>query len=265
MPLAILVWLLAIGVVGISAGKRWWFPPAINVLGREFDDNFVLTCVLTGVIFLAAQILLGVAISRFRDRGQAPRQSEANPRMELAWTAIGAVLFVGVAVMSARIWAGVHMTTPSPNALRVEALAKQFAWSFRYAGPDGKFGRTDIRQINDSTGNPFGLDDRDPAGRDDIVSGAIRVPVNAPVRLVLRSRDVIHNFFVRELRMKQDVVPGMEIAIPFLADTTGTFEIACSELCGLGHHQMRSTLIVMTQEDFDQWLKQTSEQQSRQQ
>ena len=101
----------------------------------------------------------------------------------------------------------------------IEVLAKQFAWSFRYPGPDGKFGHTDLKLINDADGNPFGLDDKDPAGKDDIVSASLKVPVGKPIKLIMHSRDVIHNFFVRELRMKQDIVPGMEIPLHFQADT----------------------------------------------
>lgn len=260
MLLAVLVWLLSIGIVAVFAIRKWWFPAAINVLGREFDSYFVLTSAITGAIFIVAQLALGWLILRHKDRGRRPQGPDGNHMLELLWTGAAAILFVGLALATNSIWAKVHMAVPSPNALRVEVLAKQFSWSFRYAGADGKFGRTELRLINDANGNPFGIDDRDPAGRDDVVSAAIRVPVNTPVRLTMRSRDVIHSFFVRELRMKQDVVPGMEIALPFLADTTGTFEIACSELCGLGHHQMRSTLIVMTQEDYDQWQKQMLDQ-----
>lgn len=265
MLLAILVWLLSFGIVGLFAIKRWWFPDPINALARDFDSHFALTALVTGGIFLVAHLILGYCIVRFRDRGAAIKQFEPSTKMELGWTIAGTVLFVGLAVASARIWAGVHMTAPSPNALRIEVLGKQFAWSARYTGPDGRLGRTAVKFINDANGNPFGIDEADPAGKDDIVTSTVRVPVNTPVLLTLRSRDVIHNFFVRELRIKQDVVPGMEIPLPFIADKPGTYEVACSELCGLGHHQMRSTLVVMTQEDYDQWQKQMLEQLRQQQ
>ena len=130
--------------------------------------------------------------------------------------------------------------------MKIEVMAKQFAWSFRYPGPDGKFGRTDLKLINDAGGNPFGIDDKDPAGKDDIVSASLKVPAGKPIQLIMRSRDVIHNFFVRELRLKQDIVPGMEIPFHFQADVIGVYEVPCSELCGLGHHQMRTTLEVMS-------------------
>jgi len=204
-------------------------------------------------------------IVRYRDKGGAAVQSHGNDRLEWIWTTAAAILFIGLGLITAGLWAKVHIEPAPANAMRVEVLAKQFAWSFRYAGPDGRFGRTSIRMVNDANGNPFGLDDTDPAGRDDIVTSTLRVPVNVPVQLTLQSRDVIHNFFVRELRMKQDAVPGMRIPLPFLANRTGEFEIACSELCGLGHHQMRSKLTVITAEAFADWQKQMLEQLRQQQ
>jgi cytochrome c oxidase subunit 2 len=109
--------------------------------------------------------------------------------------------------------------------------------------------------VNDAGGNPFGLDEADPASKDDIVSATLRVPAGKPVNLSLRSLDVIHSFFVRELRIKQDVVPGMTIPFHFTADAPGTYEVPCSELCGLGHHQMRTTVIAMPPEEFDAWKR----------
>jgi cytochrome c oxidase subunit 2 len=147
----------------------------------------------------------------------------------------------------------VHFEEAPADAMPIEVLGKQFAWNFRYPGPDGKFGRTDIKLINDAGGNPFGIDDKDPASKDDITSGSLRVPAGKPIKLILHSRDVIHNFFVRELRLKQDIVPGMEIPFHFQADVPGTYEVPCSELCGLGHHQMRSALIVMPPAEFEKW------------
>jgi cytochrome c oxidase subunit 2 len=154
----------------------------------------------------------------------------------------------------------VHFDEAPADAVRIEVMGKQFAWSFRYAGPDGKFGRTDLKQINDQGGNPFGIDEKDPAGKDDITSASIKVPAGKPILLILKSRDVIHNFFVRELRLKQDIVPGMEIPFHFQADQIGVYEVPCSELCGLGHHQMRTTLEVMSEANFEKWKQEQAAQ-----
>ncbi len=253
MPLAFIVWAFAVVIVYVFLARLWWFPPPINQHGITYDQHFLSTLLVTGVIFFLAQLALGYVIIRYRDRGKPAVYSHGNNKLEALWTSAAAILFIGAVLASTRVFAGVHLARPPENALRVEVLGKQFAWSFRYPGPDGKFGRTDIKLINDAAGNPFGLDDTDPAARDDIVTSSLRVPAGTPVRLTLKSRDVIHNFFVRELRLKQDLVPGMEIPLHFQADKTGVYEIPCSELCGLGHHQMRSTLEVLTPEQFRKW------------
>lgn len=254
MLLAPVIWLIAAVTAVLIAGKFWWFPPPISALAVDFDHQFSLTLVVIGGIFLLAQIGLGFVILRFRDRGRPARFHQGDQRLEVVWTAATTVLFLGLALAGNRIWGAIHLEAESPEALQVEVAAKQFSWSFRYPGTDGKFGRTDIKLINDAAGNPFGLDDKDPAARDDIMTSALRVPVGRPVLLTMQARDVIHNLFVPELRIKQDLVPGMRIPFPFQADKTGDYEIACSELCGLGHHQMRSVLRVMTQDSFDEWL-----------
>lgn len=253
MLLAPIVWVLTVIICYIFAAHTWWFPPPVSAHGLEYDAQFTRTLVITGVIFFLAQFALGYVIIRFRDNGGRATYSHGNNKLEAIWTSATAVLFIGLVLMGTKIWAGVHFEDAPADAMPVEVLGKQFAWNFRYPGPDGKFGRTDIKLINDAGGNPFGIDDKDPASKDDITSGSLRVPAGRPIKLILHSRDVIHNFFVRELRLKQDIVPGMEIPFHFQADTPGTYEVPCSELCGLGHHQMRTTLIVMPPADFEKW------------
>jgi cytochrome c oxidase subunit 2 len=255
MLLAAIIWALAVAIYVLFLGKFWWFPPPISAHGQAYDQQFTITLAVTGVIFFVAQVALGYAIWRYRARGRQVEYSHGNNKLEIFWTGAAAVLFVGLVLMGTRIWADVHFEKAPPNALEIQVLAKQFAWAFRYAGADGKFGRTDIKFINDANGNPFGIDEKDPDGKDDIVNAALKVPVGTPILLTMRSKDVIHNFFVRELRMKQDIVPGMEIPFHFQADTIGTYEVPCSELCGLGHSQMRSSMQVMSVEDFEKWKK----------
>ena len=254
MPLAFLVWILTMFVIYLCASHRWWFPAAISQHGLNFDSHFSVLLWVSGAIFLLAQGLLGFAILRFRDTGRRAKHSEGNTKLEIVWTGSTAVIFIGFALIGNGIWASVHLDKSAVAAIKIEVLAKQFSWNFRYPGPDGKLGRTDVKFISDSAGNPFGIDPTDPAGVDDVVSSAVRVPRGSLVELTLRSRDVIHNFFVRELRLKQDLVPGMAIPLRFQADKSGTYEVPCSELCGLGHHQMRTTLIVMEQEEYQRWL-----------
>ncbi len=257
MAIAIIVWLITAAVTYFFAAQYWWFPPPINQHGLEYDAHFHRMLLVLGAIFVLSQIALGWIILRNRDDGKRSAYSHGNNKLELLWTSATAVIFIGVLLLGQHVWAEVHMARTPANALRVEVLAKQFAWSFRYAGADGKFARTDMKLMNDASGNPFGIDLKDPAAKDDKTAAALRVPAGVPIELILKSRDVIHNFFVRELRIKQDVVPGMEIPLLFQADKVGEYEIPCSELCGLGHHQMRSRLIVMEPADFDRWLKES--------
>jgi cytochrome c oxidase subunit 2 len=261
MILAPILWVITAITVFLFVGKYWWFPLPISAHGIAYDQHFQSTLLWVGLIFILAQVALGWAIFRFRDKGHGHASCfHGNNKMEVIWTSATLLLFVGLVVSGERIWAAVHLAKAPADAIKVEVLGKQFAWSFRYAGPDGKFGRTDIKLINDAGGNPFGIDDKDPAGNDDIVSSTLHVPAGTPVALTLKSRDVIHSFFVRELRLKQDLVPGMEIPLYFQADKIGSYELACAELCGLGHHQMRSSLEVMSAADFEKWKRQQAAQ-----
>lgn len=255
MPIAIVIAALAGATVALFFSPRWWFPEAISAHARAYDSQLLLTLYVVGCLFVFAQALLAWVIFRYRDRGQAASAAHENQRLEILWTSVTAVVFLALAFAGQGIWAAVHGGVSDPGALRVEVMAKQFAWSYRYAGADGEFGRVDIRQIDDAGGNPFGVDSKDPRGADDITAPLLRVPAGRPVELLLKSRDVIHNFFVRELRLKQDVVPGMTIPLRFIAEKAGTYEVPCSELCGLGHHQMRSALVVMTPEAYAEWLQ----------
>jgi cytochrome c oxidase subunit II len=234
-----------------------WFPFPITTFGKQFDDQFGKTYIVVAVAFISLHLVLIGAVYLKADSAKFRHHQS---KIETLWAAIATATFLFLALEGTRIWAGAHPGTSLPSAAseRIEVYAHQFAWSFRYPGPDGTFGRTSPQRINDVLENPFGIDPDDPAGKDDIYSATLMVPENREVLLLLRSRDVIHDFFVRELRFKQDVVPGMEIPYRFRASVPGTYEIACSELCGLGHSQMRSTMVVMPQAAFDQWKREKS-------
>lgn len=246
---------MTVVTVYIFMAKIWWFPPAITDFGHEIDSQFTRTFVITGIVFVAAQLGLALAVFKFRDRGQKAHYFEGNNTMEIVWTLATIVLFVGLGLYARNAWAQVHFIGAAPGALPIEVTAQQFAWNFRYAGPDGKFGREKPELVSASTGNPVGLDSTDPASKDDIVSPVIAVPAGREVELILRSQDVTHSFYVRELRLKQDAVPGMEIHMHFTATVPGDYELACAELCGLGHYRMHSMLQVMTEPDFEKWQR----------
>jgi len=255
LAFAIFLVVMTVITVYIFWAKIWWFPPAITNFGHEIDAQFMRTLIITGVVFVAAQFGLAFAIYKFRDQGQKAAYFEGNNTMEIIWTLATVVLFVGLGLYARSAWAEVHFMGASEGALPIEITAQQFAWNFRYAGPDGKFGRTKPELVSASTGNPVGLDSTDPSSKDDVVSPVIAVPVGREVELIIRSQDVTHSFYVRELRLKQDAVPGMEIHMHFTAEVPGNYEIACAELCGLGHYRMHSMLQAMSEPDFEKWMK----------
>jgi cytochrome c oxidase subunit 2 len=201
---------------------------------------------------------------KYRDRGDKRRAiySHGNNKLEVVWTTAAAILFIGLNLMGFRAWAKMYFTGSEPGALRIEVLGEQFAFYFRYPGSDGKFGPTHVEKVDDATGNFFGLDrERDADSKDDVVTATMGIPANRPVELILRAKDVSHSFFVRELRVQQDMVPGMEIPIHFTAteealkNNGGKYEIVCTQLCGLGHYKMRAFLQVMKEDEFEKWLQ----------
>lgn len=256
--MAIALALALVLITGISmalfAGRVWWFPVLAAQHGAAIDHQFMLTFVITGIIFFLAQMGLGWMVFRYRGKGQKATYLHGNNRMEVLWTTATAILFIGLNLMGQKVWAERMFTGAAPGSLQIEVTGQQFAWNMRYPGPDGKFGKTDVQYVDDSAGNPLGIDSKDPAGKDDIVAPTMAVPVNRPIELILRSKDVTHAFFVRELRLKQDAVPGMMIHVHFTPTRIGQYEIACAELCGLGHYKMRSFIDVLSEADYEKWL-----------
>lgn len=258
LVLALLITALTVITSYFFIVKTWWFPKSITAVGNEIDSQFMRTLWITGLIFIAAQLGLAWVIFRYRDRGGRASHFEGNTTMEVIWTLATVILFVGLGVYGESAWAEVHFRDAAPGAIQIECTGQQFAWNFRYPGADNKFGRVKPELVSASSGNPVGLDRTDPDAKDDLVSPIIAVPVNREIDLSIRSQDVTHSFFVRELRLKQDAVPGMLIHIHFTATEIGDYEIACAELCGLGHYRMRSVLRVMSDADYAQFLKDTA-------
>lgn len=258
--LAILVWGITVALTVPFITQTWWMPEAITSVGREIDSAFSVTLLFTGVIFLLAQAALGYAVWRYSRQSGGPASStHGNNRMEVLWTLAAFLIFVGLAVFGFSVWAETRFIEaraeePSPDRLMVEVTGQQFVWNMRYAGADREFGATDINLIDDAAGNPVGLIRTAPGGADDIMVPEMYVPVNREVEVLLKSKDVLHNFFVPELRIKLDTVPDLVGRLRFTAEKEGKYEIVCSELCGLGHYKMRSFLHVVSQEEYDAWL-----------
>jgi cytochrome c oxidase subunit 2 len=258
--LAVFIWVMTILSVAMFFNPRWWFPPAITEHGPAYDQQYLLTIIVVGVAFAAAQIALGYAVWRFRDTGDGSRAvySHGNNRLEMIWTVITALIFIGVALLGQRVWAALHFNPAPPGSAQIRVLAQQFAWNFHYPGPDGRFGRTDPNLIDDSSSPPrgnIGLDEADAPAKDDAVSSTLVAQVDRPVELVLRGRDVTHSIWVPELRFKQDLVPGMDIRVHFKPQKVGRYELACAELCGALHYQMKSYLLVLPEQQYAELMR----------
>jgi cytochrome c oxidase subunit II len=259
LVLLVVIWLITFISAYFFIAKTWWLPVGASAAAAGIDHHFGTTYLLMGFVFVAAQVLLGLFAWQYRDRGSAGKPalySHGNNTLEITWTVLTAVLFIGLNFMSSSIWASERFRPAVSNAVQVEVTGMQFAWYFRYPGPDGKFGATKPELQDPSAGSEgaIGLDTTDPASKDDVVAGVMYVPVNREIEVILRAEDVIHSFFIPAMRFKQDAVPGIAIHMHFTPITTGDYEVACSQLCGLGHYKMHGILRVVSQKDFDEWL-----------
>ena len=254
LALLFIIWLITLVSTYYFVAKTWWMLPVASANGVAIDQQFTYTYIAMAVVFLAAQLGLGYLVWKYRDRGQKVQYFHGNTKMEITWTVLTAILFIGLNLSGQKIWAESRFQGAKPGAVQVEVTGLQFAWYFRYPGPDGKLGRTSPELEDASVGNAVGIDPDDPAGKDDVVTGTLYLPVNREAELILRSEDVIHSLFIPAMRFKQDAVPGLMIHMHFTPTTVGDYEIACAELCGLGHYKMHGMLKVISQADYDKWL-----------
>ncbi len=254
--LASVIWLIP--VVAVAFGTKRWLPPLASEHGAGIDRMINYLLVTVGGLFVIGHLALGYFVWRFGSAKEVTHRL-ASPTSERKWSLIPIVLMTliaegGVFVLGLPVWAKFYAAAAPPEAIVVEVTAEQFAWNIRYPGQDGRFGRTAPELM--SLENPLGLDKNDPAARDDLVLlNELYLPVKRPARVRLRSKDTLHSFFLPNHRVKQDAVPGMTIDIWFVPTQVGTFEIACAELCGFGHFQMRGLLRVLPAEEFEKWRK----------
>jgi cytochrome c oxidase subunit 2 len=258
LALMAVIWLITLASTYFFVAKTWWLPVGAAEAAGFIDHQFALTFVIMGVVFLAAQLSLGYFAWRYRAHPSAPpaQYSHGNTRLEVIWTLLTAVLFIGLNLMGSSVWASQRFDPAEAGAVQVEVTGMQFAWYFRYPGPDGKFAPTSVKLMDPSAGGEaaVGLNTSDPDAKDDVVTGTMYLPVNREVDLSLRAVDVIHSFFIPSLRFKQDAVPGLNIHMHIKPTAIGEYEIVCAELCGLGHYKMHGMVHVVSQDDFDKWL-----------
>lgn len=212
-----------------------WLPENVSTFGEEIDSLFYLIYYITGAAFLLVTALMIIFLILYRQReGRRAVYSHGNTTLEIIWTIIPAVVFVGLSFMSVSSWSEIKSEAP-PSDFQVQVTAKQFNWEILYPGPDGKLGTEDDFKIDND----------------------MHVPVNKVVHVILKSQDVIHSFFLPNLRLKQDAVPGRDILVWFEATKPGKYELPCAELCGFGHSGMRGWLFVDGPEDYEKWVKET--------
>jgi cytochrome c oxidase subunit II len=252
--LRIALLLVLVGCAYLFLAQPYWFPAGASSQSAPFDHQFRIALWVLGAMFVAGHLVLAYVLSkRSSADGNASRGSW---RLEVTWTLAIAAIFFWFNISGERLWSSMMLPEKQAGQIIIEVTGAQFQWYFRYPGADGVFGRTDAQKFaRADEGNPLGIDPSDPAGRDDILSTSMVVPVGHTVQLHLRAQDVIHSLFIPAMRFKQDTVPGMDIHSHFTPTQIGVYEIACAELCGIGHYRMRAMVRVVSEEEFDRWLK----------
>ena len=217
-----------------GSGARVWLPEGISSYAPTLDRLFYTVLWITGAVFVLVQGTLLVFLVRYRRRpGRTAAYTHGNTMVEVVWTVIPTLILIGLGTYNQQVWSVVK-GTPPPADLEVGIIGEQFAWNIRYAGADGQLHtEDDLTTINQ-----------------------LHLPVGRTVLLRLRSKDVIHSFFVSQFRVKQDAVPGLTVPLWVQAVKSGQYDIACAELCGLGHYRMRGFLTVESPDAFNAWIAQ---------
>lgn len=258
-----------------------WLPKNYNKNGQEIDDLLHLILYITGFFFILTEVGILAFLFMYRHReGRKAVYTHGNRKLEIVWTIVPAAILVWLALYQRDVWKRHKMDLPKaddPNVTLVEVNAEQFQWVMRYPGADRKFGRTKMELMHPQD-NPLGIDWKDPEAKDDVWTiGALHAPVNKPVLVTLKSKDVLHSFFLPVMRVKQDAVPGLKnnrvwfmpntscprkpavksdgTPKPSYDDDIQNWEILCAELCGSNHFSMKGQLIIESDEHFNEWLE----------
>lgn len=253
---------LACAVCAGGEAPSAWLPESINDYGDKVDTLFYTLVYTTAVTFGIVLVSLMYLCVRYRAKGgKRGEYTHGNSLKATALTGTMAMLvFLSIDMNTIRLSkaasAALEAKPDAEKSTQINVLGKQFSWHFMYPGKDGKFGKFNVRKGADN--DWFGVDDADPAGKDDVITeGLMVVPVNKPVICDIRARDVIHSFFIPVTRLKQDAVPGLVTRMWFTPRKTGDYPIVCAELCGFMHSQMVGTLRVMEEADYQKWLADT--------
>ncbi len=243
---------VVIGTLLFHIWSPWWFTPLASNWS-SIDNAILITFWVTGFVFLALGGFMVYCVWKYRH--QKNRKAEYKPedkKLEFILALVSAIAVVGLLTPGLSVWSD-YIKVPK-GAVKVEVLSYQWGWNYRLAGEDGILGTTSIHNISDE--NPYGLDLNDPNGKDDLMvqDADLHLQIDKPVELLLRSIDVIHNFYIPEFRAKMDMVPGLVTYYWVTPTKTGEYEILCAELCGTGHYAMLGTVIVEEESDYTNWL-----------
>jgi cytochrome c oxidase subunit 2 len=236
--------------------KLLGLPVEASAHAAEIDRMIVMMHWLMAVLFIGWGLYFVFVLFRFR-KGANPTANYTGAKghlskyVEVGVAVVEILLLIGYAIPA---WAKrVRDFPPEKDAVVIRVVGEQFAWNVHYPGPDGKFGRTDVKLV--AADNPLGLDRSDPNAKDDVTTiNQLNMPVDKPILIHLSTKDVIHSFAIYEMRVKQDAIPGMEVPVWFVPTRAGDYEITCSQLCGLGHYRMRGFVTVQSQADFQKWM-----------
>jgi len=256
MAIAIALILVVVGSVLFHIFSPWWWTPIASNWGF-MDSMITLTFWITGIVFSAIILFMAYCVIKFRHKeGRVAAYEPENNKLEIWLTIITTIGVTALLVPGLVVWA--QFVTVPDDATEIEVVAQQWYWSYRLPGEDGKLGTVDNRLITFE--NPLGINPDDPFGQDDVVieSDDLHLPIGLPVNVLLRSVDVLHDFYVPEFRAKMDMVPGMITSFWFTPTRTGEFEVLCAELCGVGHAFMRGALWVDSADDYVAWLQDQS-------
>jgi cytochrome c oxidase subunit 2 len=251
---ALALLLVGVGTVAFHFLSPWWWTP-IASNWSYVDHTIIITFWITGVVFVAIILFMAYCVYRYRHQeGRRAAYEPENKKMEWWLTGLTTVGVAGMLTPGLFVWD--QFVTVPKEATEVEVLGQQWQFGFRLPGKDGVLGTSDSRNI--SPENPYGLNPRDPHGQDDVLidSGELHLPLDKPVKVLLRSIDVLHDFYVPEFRAKMDMVPGMVTYYWFTPTRTGTFDGLCFELCGVGHYSMRTNVVVEEESAYQAWLSQ---------
>jgi len=253
MSMAVVLLLIVVGSVLFHVFNPWWTTPLASNW-QQMDDTLTITLAITGAFFVAINLFVVYALVRFRHReGRRATEQPESKRLEM-WLTV--VTGIGVAAMLAPgLYVWHQFVTVPADATEIEVVGRQWSWAYRLPGKDGRLGTSDTRNV--SPDNPLGVNANDPNGKDDVVIDGddLHLPIGKPVKVLLRSIDILHDFYVPEFRSKMDMIPGLVTYFWFTPTRTGTFDVLCAELCGVGHPAMRGKVIVEEEGKYQAWLE----------